>query len=185
MISESHPLKGETPYAKSKISAEKWLIEWADRQKVKLGILRLPLVAGIDPPGNLGAMINGIRSGRYLSIGKATARKSIVWHEDIASIIPILSEIGGTFNLTDRCHPSFKQLELVISTKLGKRAPTTIPLFAAKILASAGNILGKNFPINSQKLKKITSTLTFDDKKACNMLGWKPASVLEKIRETI
>jgi nucleoside-diphosphate-sugar epimerase len=185
MISENHPLKGETPYSKSKILAENWLTDWAYKNKVKLGILRLPLIAGSNPPGNLGAMINGIRLGRYLSIGKGDAQKSIVWHSDIASIIPSLSEVGGTYNLTDGYHPSFKQLELVISKKLGKRAPITIPLYAAKILALAGNILGNSFPINSQKLKKIISTLTFDDKKACNMLGWKPSSVLEKLSETL
>ncbi|MEP7106936.1 MAG: NAD-dependent epimerase/dehydratase family protein [Ferruginibacter sp.] len=185
MISENHPLNGETPYAKSKIFAENWLRDWAGKNSIKLGIIRLPLVAGPNPPGNLGAMINGIRSGHYLSIGKADAQKSIVWQEDIANVIPVLSEKGGTYNLTDGRHPSFKQLEIVISRNLRKRVPVTIPIYVAKILAYAGNLMGRSFPINSDKLKKITSTLTFDDSKAINILDWKPSSVIEKLSEAL
>ncbi len=38
--------------------------------------------------------------------------------------------------------------------------------------------MGNFFPINSNKLFKITSTLTFDDRKARNNFGWNPNSVL-------
>lgn len=184
-ISENHPLKGETAYAKSKILAEEWLTNWAEKNRITLGILRLPLVAGPNPPGNLGTMIKGIYSGHYFSIGKADAQKSVVWQDDIGGIIPVLSKIGGTYNLTDGFHPSFKQLELVISKKLGKTNPKTIPFSVAKILAFAGNFLGSRFPINSDKLKKITSTLTFDDSKASNLLGWKPSLVLDQLDKSL
>ncbi|MCQ6960943.1 NAD-dependent epimerase/dehydratase family protein [Mucilaginibacter aquariorum] len=185
MISEGHPLNGMTPYAKSKILAENWLAEWARRNDIILGILRLPLIAGPNPPGNLGAMINGIRTGRYLSIGSASAKKSVIWQEDIASIIPTLANVGGTYNLTDGNNPSFKQLELVIAKSLGKKKPASIPFFLAKILALTGDILGPRFPINSDKLKKITSNLTFDDSKACNDINWSPSSVIEKLSKEL
>ncbi|MBC7915293.1 MAG: hypothetical protein H7Y07_14350 [Pyrinomonadaceae bacterium] len=42
-----------------------------------------------------------------------------------------------------------------------------------------GDILGKRAPINSVKLKKITSDLTFDDSKAREILGWNPTPVLK------
>jgi len=185
LISEDHPLNGVTPYAKSKILAEEWLNEWAKKNNIKLGVLRLPLIAGPNPPGNLGAMINGIRSGRYLSIGKADARKSVIWQEDVASIIPNLAEVGGTYNITDGEHPSFKELETVISKALSKSPPLAIPMIFAKLLGGIGNMLGSRFPINGNKLEKITSTLTFDDSKAHNMLTWKPSSVLEKLSKTL
>lgn len=184
-ISEDHPLQGETAYSKSKILAEKWLTDWGEKNGIILGILRLPLVAGPNPPGNLGTMIKGIYSGRYFSIGKADAQKSIVWQDDIGCIIPVLSKIGGIYNLTDGIHPSFKQLELVISNRLGKKNPKTIPFSIAKILAFAGDFLGSRFPINSDKLKKITSTLTFDDSKASNLLGWNPSLVLDKLGKSL
>lgn len=184
-ISENHPLNGHTPYADSKILAEEWLRHWADEHSVKLGILRLPLIVGPNPPGNLGAMIKGIKSGKYLSIGQARARKSMVWAEDVARIIPILAEKGGTFNLTDGHHPTFGELEEAIAKTLDKRRPLKIPHWAAKGLALAGDIVGSRFPINSDKLRKITSTLTFDDSKARNILGWNPTPVLSKIHEIV
>jgi nucleoside-diphosphate-sugar epimerase len=182
-INENHPLNGSTPYARSKVLAEEWLTEWSKENNILLGILRLPLIVGPNPPGNLGAMINGIKSGRYLSIGKANARKSMVWGEDIARIIPLLAKNGGIFNLTDGYHPNFAELEAVISKALRKSRPHSIPFFIASLLGYAGDLFGNRFPINSDKLKKVTSTLTFDDAKARQLLNWSASSVLTKIPE--
>lgn len=184
-ISEDTPLNGSTPYAKSKIQAEVYLQDWAKQNNIRLSILRIPLVAGPNPPGNLGAMINGIKSGRYLSIGKANARKSIVWAEDIAQIIPKLVEVGGIYNLTDGYHPSFGELENNISKALNKRQPLSITPFTAKILAKTGDLVGSKAPISTDKLNKITSTLTFDDSRARKLLGWNPTKVLDKLSEIV
>ncbi|MBK1438354.1 NAD-dependent epimerase/dehydratase family protein [Parapedobacter sp. ISTM3] len=183
-INENNSLKGTTPYAESKIMAESWLAEWAVKNSIKLSIVRLPLIAGPNPPGNLGAMIDGIKSGKYLSIGQADARKSVVWAEDIARIIPSLAEKGGIYNLTDGYHPTFGELEESISNALGKRKPIKVPYWLAKGLAKTGDIIGR-FPINSEKLQKITSTLTFDDSKARKALDWNPTPVLSKIAEMV
>lgn len=184
-ISEDTPLLGTSPYAKSKIQAEQFLQQWAGEGGITLGILRLPLIAGPNPPGNLGAMIRGIKTGRYLSIGDADARKSMVWAEDIAAIIPKLAEIGGIYNLTDGYHPTFGELEREISKALNKSLPRKIPMFIAKIMAKVGDFLGRKAPINSNKLEKIISTLTFDDSKARKELGWQPSSVLDKVSNII
>lgn len=185
MIKESHPLNGTSPYAKSKIMAEEFLRDWGKENGITIGIVRLPLIAGPNPPGNLGAMINGIKTGRYLSIGKADAKKSVVWASDIVSVFERLAEIGGTYNLTDRYNPSFSELETEISKALNKSKPMKIPLGVAKIIAGAGDLLGSRAPINSDKLKKITSTLTFDDRKAVEALGWNPTYVLDKMKHTV
>ena len=54
-----------------------------------------------------------------------------------------------------------------------------LPRFAAVILAKIGDLIGNSFPINSNKLSKITSTLTFDDSKARLAFGWEPTPVSE------
>lgn len=185
LIAETHPLNGTTPYAKSKILAEEWLQNWAKVNNIKLGILRLPLVAGPHPPGNLGAMIKGIRSRKYLSIGNAAARKSVVWAGDIAGIIPNLAITGGVFNLADGCNPSFSELEAHIAEALKVNKVRKIPFAMAKFIAMIGNLLGKSAPINTDKLKKLTSTLTFDDSRARKLLNWNPTPVLDKIPEMI
>ncbi|QNF32401.1 NAD-dependent epimerase/dehydratase family protein [Adhaeribacter swui] len=181
LIPEKQPLKGETPYAKSKILAEAWLKKWAKENNITLGILRLPLIAGPNPPGNLGAMIKGIHTGRYLGVGKSDARKSVVWAEDVATIIPKVAEVGGTYNLTDGYHPSFKELEDGIAAATGKKQPRHIPVPVAKSIALFGNLLGSKSPITTSKLHKMMSTLTFDDSRAKEKLDWHPTSVLQNL----
>lgn len=176
---EDAPLNGTTPYAKSKIAAENWLIEWCDRNGVRLAILRLPLIAGPHPPGNLDTMIKGINTGRYFRIGKGAARKSIVLASDVAEIIPKAAEVGGIYNLTDGYHPSFAELEVLIAKQLRKPTPMSIPMPLAKALGFAGDILGRRFPVNSDTIRKMTTDMTFDDAKARSTLGWAPRRVLD------
>lgn len=181
-ITEEHPLEGDTPYALSKIKAEQFLIEWCKINDVKLGIIRPSLIAGPNPPGNLGAMIKGIKTGRYLSIASGKARKSILMVQDIAHILPTLIEKGGVYNVCDDAQPSFRELEILITKQLGKKPPITIPYWLAKSMALVGDLMSKNAPIDSLKLSKITESLTFSNEKAKRELGWKPLNVLQNFK---
>lgn len=178
MIAESHPLDGTSPYAKSKIMAEEFLQEWCSKKNVVLTILRPSLIAGKNPLGNLGAMIKGIESGKYLSIAGGISRKSIVMACDIAKVLPLCEEKGGAFNICDDSYPSFHQLELLISEQLGKKPPMNIPYWFANCLAHIGNLLGKKAPINSARLEKIVKSLTFSNSKIKKELGFVPTDVL-------
>lgn len=178
-IDEKNPLNGTDPYAKSKIMAEKYLTEWCGKHNVKLAIIRPSLIAGPNPPGNLGAMINGIRTGRYMSISGGRSHKSVLMVQDIARMIPALVEKGGVYNVCDDRHPTFAELEVVISQQLGKKKPASIPYGLAKMIARVGDLLGSKAPINSLKLKKITESLTFSNEKAKRELGWQPLDVID------
>ncbi len=179
-ITEEHSLNGNTPYAKSKIMAEEYLTKWCADNNVVLGIIRPSLIAGKNAPGNLGAMVNGIKNGKYLSIAGGVARKSILMVDDIATLIPLLVESGGVYNVCDSEHPSFRELEEVICNQLGKSLSLSIPYWVAKSLALVGDCLGNKAPINSLKLSKITKSLTFSNDKAKRELGWVPMRVIEK-----
>jgi nucleoside-diphosphate-sugar epimerase len=181
-ISEDAPLNGNTPYALSKIAAEKFLKEWSEENKVKLSILRPSLIAGKDAPGNLGAMVNGLKSGRYLSIKDVHARKSVLMVDDISYLVERLNNKSGIFNICDDTHPTFKQLETVIAAQLRKKSPVAVPLLLIKILAKIGDVAGDRFPINSLKLKKMISNLTFSNEKAKKELQWSPTNVLDKYK---
>ena len=177
-VNEECPLSAKDPYGASKIQAEKIVQGWCLKNSVICTILRLPLLAGPNPPGNLGAMIRGIKKGYYFNIAAGNAKKSIVLAEDVAKIIPIAANIGGVYNLTDGYHPTFSELSAVIAKQLHKNKPGNIPAWLAKLIANAGDLLGSKAPLNSDKLKKITSDLTFDDSNARELLGWDPTPVL-------
>ncbi len=178
LITEEHPLDGDTPYAKSKIMAEEYLTDWCKKNDVVLGILRPSLLAGKNAPGNLGAMVNAVKKGFYMNIAGGKVVKSILMAEDIARIMPALIEKGGTYNVCDTYQPSFGQISESVAKQLGKRKPVSIPLWMAKCMALVGDCLGSKAPINSYKLEKMTKSLTFSNEKACKELKWKPLDVL-------
>lgn len=181
-ISEHEPLNGCTSYARSKIEAENWLIEWANSNHLKLIIFRLPLIAGPNPPGNLGAMIRGIKTGRYFRIGSGKWRKSVVLSADVADIIAKSIGRTGVYNLTDGYHPSVYELENTIASQLNRRPPRSIPLNWAKLLGKVGDLIGERSPLSTEKLEKITNTLTFCDDKARIELGWSPNRVIDRFK---
>ncbi len=178
-INEGQSLNAKDPYGQSKIQAEQLVIEWCKEHNVLYTILRLPLLVGENPPGNLGVIINGIKKGYYFNISDGSAKKSMVLAEDVAKNIFKVAEIGGIYNLTDGYHPSFAELSNHISIQLGKGKPINMPLWFARIIAKFGDLLGNKAPLNTNKLKKITSDLTFDDSMAREAFGWNPTPVLD------
>lgn len=178
LITEEHPLEGTTPYAKSKIMAEQYLTEWCAKNGVVLSILRPSLLAGQKSPGNLGAMVEGIKKGFYLNIAGGKVRKSILMADDIAYLLPLLEEKGGIYNVCDSYQPTFGEISASVAQQLGKHKPVNIPYWMAWCMAKVGDLLGDRAPINSYKLEKMTKSLTFSNEKARRELGWEPMDVL-------
>lgn len=176
-IKEDNPLNANTPYGISKKMAEEVLLKWSSENKVSTTILRLPLVIGHNPKGNLISMINGIKKGFYFNIGKGDAKKSMVLAEDVAVAILTLINYPGTYHLTDGYDPTFKELSTVIANHYKIKRVPSLSYFIIKPIALIGDLMGNTFPINSNKLDKITQSLTFNDSKV-KLTGWKPRQVL-------
>lgn len=182
LITEEHPLEGTSPYAKSKIMAEEYLQKWCEKNHVVLGILRPSLLAGKNAPGNLGAMVNGIKKGFYLNIAGGKVKKSILMAEDIAHLLPLLEEKGGIYNVCDSYQPTFGEISVSVAKQLGRHKPISIPYWMAWCMAKVGDLLGNKAPINTYKLEKMTKSLTFSNEKARKELGWEPLDVLENYK---
>ncbi len=182
LIDETHALDGDSPYAKSKIMAEEYLTKWCLDHQVRLSILRPSLLAGKNAPGNLGAMVNGIKKGFYMNIAGGKVVKSILMAEDIARLVPILEEKGGVYNVCDTRQPSFGEISKSVAKQLGKSNPISIPYWMAWCMAKVGDLLGSKAPINSYKLEKMTKSLTFGNYKARHELNWEPMDVLENYK---
>lgn len=190
-INETELPKPNTPYAISKLQAEKEIEKWCKERQIVYLNLRLPLIVGNDAPGNLRAMVKAISKGRYFSIAGNNAKKSAVLAQDIAEFVFELNPknvVSGTYNLTDGLHPSFNEIELAISKRLDKKIRVHLPIKFVKILAKFGNLLNKikiPFPMNESNFKKIINTLTFSDSKAKQYLDWKPKSVIEFLENNL
>ena len=181
-INEDYPLLANDSYGKSKIETERLVNDWCVKNGIICTILRLPLLVGTNPKGNLGAMIKAIKNSYYFNIAGGYAKKSMVLATDVSKFILKASEIGGIYNLTDGYNPSFYELSIFIAKQLGKKSIHNMPYAVAKCIAFIGNGLGTYFPMNTTKMDKITSTLTFDDSKARLAFGWNPNPILKEFK---
>ncbi|MDO8368148.1 MAG: NAD-dependent epimerase/dehydratase family protein [Saprospiraceae bacterium] len=176
-IPESAPLQAQTPYAQSKLAAEQAIRGWGTQRGVSIVILRLPMVVGPNPPGNLRKMATAIQKGQYVRIRHNLARKSAVCATDVARLIPSLIGKSGIYNLTDGVHPSFESIESAIAQALKKPLRWSVPTWSLRLVAGLGDYL-PGFPLNTATLRKLTTSLTFCDDKARAELGWNPNPVL-------
>lgn len=178
---ESDELLGDSPYAKSKIAAERYLTDWSRETKVPVLVLRIPLIVGQNAPGNLGAMIEAIRKKRYFSVGKGRVKRSMVLAEDLAKFIIEMCGRHGIYNLSDGHHPSYREMEKCIAQQLNKHLPYQLPFLLARLLARIGDVL-PILPINTSRLEKLTQNLIIDDTKARTELGWHPQEVVKNLK---
>ena len=179
LINEKSPLLGNTPYALSKIQAEQSIIDFGTTNNIKTVVLRLPLVTGKKPLGNLRAIIKAIKKGYYFRIGKGQAKKSIISASDIANVIPELFDLNGVYNLTDTTHPMISEIDSIIANKFNKKIKS-IPIYLIKVIAKIGDIF-YFFPFNSSKFEKLTKNLTFSNKKLFNDIKYRPSKGLSDI----
>lgn len=181
-INEEHPLEAKDSYGLSKIEAEQLVLKWCEQHHVVCTILRLPLLVGTNPPGNLGTMLRAMDNGYYFNIGGGKAKKSMVLVHDVVSFIPIVATVGGVYNLTDGSHPSFEELSSALLLHKNKKEANNLPLIIAQLIGYLGDLIGDKAPLNSLKLKKMTSDLTFDDSKVSRLLNWNPESVVAYLK---
>jgi len=189
MIAEDQARQATDPYGLSKIDAEDVLHGWATGKNTRLSILRLPLVAGPNPVGNLGAMVSALKARRYVNIAGGRARRSMVLARDVADAMPLAADHGGTYHLTDGHHPSFAELSSSLAGRIGVRQPGNLPKLPAHMLAAAGDALGwmtrKEMPFNSRKLGKMSASFTFSDEAAREQLKWSPSRVVDHPQDVV
>ncbi len=185
LINEKNELIADDAYGRSKILAENILTNWCDSKNIKLTILRLPLIVGENPPGNLEKMIKAIKNNYYFNISSNPVYKSMVLAEDVANIILKSSMVGGIYNLTDGNNPSINDLAIKIAISLNRRIPLTLPPTIINILCFIGDYMFGIIPFSTNVYKKMKSSLTFDDSKARKYLDWSPKSTLENIQYLI
>jgi len=179
LIDEKSPLLGNTPYALSKIQAEQSIIDFGIKNNIKTVVLRLPLVTGENPLGNLRSIIKAIKKGYYFRIGKGEAKKSIISATDIANLIPELFDLNGVYNLTDTRHPMISEIDSIIANKFKKKIKS-IPINLIKVVAKIGDLF-YFLPFNSSKFEKLTKNLTFSNKKIFNDIKYRPSKGLSDI----
>lgn len=177
-INENQPLAATDSYGKSKIIAEKIVKKWAIVNNVNCVILRLPLVIGDNPPGNLAKMIKALEKRYFVLFDGGKARKSVVHIENVSEAILKLVGKNGIFNLTDGIDPSFKEIVSYFTNLLKRRKPISIPSFPIRRLLKLLIFFDKRIIVLDNTIDKMTSNLTFSNHKAISELQYTPKPAL-------
>ena len=169
-ITESTSLHGKSEFSISKLMAER-VVESCNLDSVL--ILRLPLVVGPNPPGNLGRLSRSIISGSQIYLSGNKAQKSVVFASDVASFISQwLSESqrdSGTINLCNQTAPTFNWMENAIAESGGYSYRIRIPIkFFRKIV----NLIKAKLNISIPLVGKLFYPLTFSDQLAREKFGY-------------
>lgn len=182
-ITERCELAPVDVYGKAKLQMEIDVTDWCSNFDIQLLIVRLPLVVGKNPPGNLGAMIGAIKKGYFFTVGGGHAKRSMVLVSDVVDFCLRESWHQGTYHLTDGVHPSYRDLSTIIARKYRLRSTVNTPQVVMHCLANIASkfstYTGIRVHYDLRIHAKMTSSLTFDDTLARDR-GWRSQPVLSK-----
>lgn len=173
---------GDTPYAKSKRAAEKWL----DGRAV---VLEPAMIHGPGNKGNLNLLFAIVRRGIPWPLAVFDNRRSFT---SIGNVCAVVEELckgtvpRGIYPMCDDEPVSTNRLVELIAESCGKSArPWRLPKLLMRCVARAGDIC--RLPLNSERLRKLTEDSVVDNSKIKTALGWTcmPVRAEDGLRETL
>lgn len=185
---ESFPAQPLTAYGRSKLDAERVVLDCGRRAGLQVACLRLPLVYGPGNKGNLLRMISAIDRGRFPSLPELGNRRSMVHVRDVVQAAVLAAGTpaasGQCYIVTDGQVYSTRQLYALICRALGKRIPAWhVPVWALEVLGRAGDtigrIRGRRFVFDSDALHKLIGSAWYRSEKIARELGYRPTITFE------
>lgn len=171
----------ETPYGRSKLEAERLVLEGGYVPEPV--VLRLSMVYGETQKGNLPRMIEAVASGRFLPLPEMGNKRSMVHMDDVIQAALLAAErpeaVGRTFIISDGQMYSTREIYEWICEALGKTAPGwAIPVSMLKLLAKAGDgiglVLGRRFILDTGAFNKLASSAMYSCDRITHELGFIP-----------
>lgn len=160
VIDENTPIDGSSPYASTKLEAERMLLDAAGQGGPSALVLRLCPVYGAGDKGNVRRVATAIARRRFLIPGDGATRKSVVHASTVAEAVrrALESEVTGAFVLADREAPSIRELADTIARALGRRPPLSVPvalvLGAAAALEAVSRVRGREPSVSRELVRK-------------------------------
>lgn len=185
---ECHP---ESWYGRSKREAEEWLLAQNLPEDKKLIIVRPPMVHGPGDKGNLGLLYKLISKGIPYPLASFDNKRSFISINNFCFFIEqIISHqsrlVSGIYHVSDDEPVSTKEIIDIIKSVTNKKvANLALPKFLVKGMAKLGDVLP--IPLNTKRLKKMTSDLLVSNTKLKKALGIHklPLSAKEGLEITI
>lgn len=173
MLTESSEPMPETPYGKSKLAAENYILGKIIPENKKVYILRPCMVHGPENKGNLNSLYNLVRKGIPYPLGAFNNLRSFTSIDNLAFIIReiIVNDIDpGIYQVADDEPLSTNELIKLAAGSLNKRpCIVKIPKIFVKGFARMGDYI--SLPLNSERLKKLTDSYVVSNSKIKTAIG--------------
>lgn len=173
-LDENHLSNPVTPYGKSKLEAEKYLLNQKLPEDKKLFIIRPCMIHGPGNKGNLNLLYKFVEKGIPYPLAAFDNKRSFLSIDNLNFLIlEILknNNIGsGIYNFADDEVISTNDLVKLIAKVSGKDEKLwKIPSLLISSVAKVGDVM--KLPLNSERLKKLTENYLVSNQKIKNTLG--------------
>ena len=182
----------QTPYGQSKLAAEKLVLNNSHTRTpthLSTYVLRPCMIHGPGNKGNLNLLYNIVKKGIPWPLGAFENERSFASIENVCAVVNGVLEKDvdpGVYQVADDDTISTNRLIQLIAESQSKgvrivRVSKGLISFVAKL----GDVL--RFPLNSERLKKLTESYVVSNAKIKMALGWgrMPVSAEDGIRRTL
>jgi UDP-glucose 4-epimerase len=196
IITESTQPRPDTIYAKTKLSAERLVLDALNKEGQPLGVvLRLGAIYGARVKGNYKRLVHSLASNRFFPIGKGDNRRTLIYDKDVGLAAIISSQhsaaAGMIYNVTDGQLHTVNEITKAICRALGRNPPKFfLPLRPVKIAANLADgiagLLGLSSPGLKDALSKYCEDIAVDGSRIMRELGFRQEyNLLDGWKETI
>lgn len=190
ILEENHKSNPKTPYGKSKLLAEEYLLSKRLREGKRLFIIRPCMIHGPGNKGNLNLLYNIVEKGIPWPLATFENKRSFLSIDNLNFLIlQILTNrniVSGIYNFADDDFISTNELIEIIGEATGRKSKLLrIPSGVITFIAKIGDKV--RLPLNSERLKKLTESYMVSNNKIKSVLDIKnlPISAKEGLIKTI
>lgn len=189
-LDENHTSNPQTPYGKSKLEAEEFLLSQKLPENKRLFIIRPCMIHGPGNKGNLNLLYKFVQKGIPYPLAAFENKRSFLSIDNLNFLIlEMLSNKNvdsGIYNFADDEVLSTNELVKLIANTSGKKEK--LWKISSKLIsatAKMGDVM--KLPLNSERLKKLTENYWVSNQKIKNALGIHqlPVSASEGLEKTI
>ena len=163
----------QTAYGKSKLAAENYILNQKLPEDKKVYIMRPCMIHGPGNKGNLNLLFKVVQTGFPWPLGSFENKRSFTSIDNLCFVISKLLENeieSGVYNVADDESISTNTLiELIADSQNKKPRIWKINKNLIETFAKLGNVLP--FPLNSERLEKLTESYVVSNEKFRNAVG--------------
>lgn len=181
--------KPATAYGRSKLEAERLVMEYGSGHDLHVTCLRLPLVYGPGQKGNLTRMIAAVNRGWFPPLPEFGNRRSMVHIQNVVQAALLAAESpaakGRCYIVTDARPYATRELYEIIMQVRGRRVPVwRVPTTVLHGLAQLGNLvealIQRPIPFNTDAFRKLAESAWYSSGRITRELGYQPTLSLEE-----